>query len=326
MKRRVALKVLGVERARDPACRARFLREAQAAAALDHPNLVRAYDVEMEGPVCFLVMEYVEGINLQELVGRCGPLGPARAAHYVRQAALGLDHAHRAGLVHRDVKPANLLVGRAGGVKVLDLGLVRFYLDETDTLTRQHNGKAILGTADYLAPEQGRDSHEVDGRADVYGLGATFFYLLTGRPPFGGATLSQKLLGHQMKPPPDVSALRPEVPRQMAALLARMLAKDPDRRPQTPADVAAALAPWVQTPPPPLAPDELPEPGQAPGPRSAAAPSPTTALASPAEPTATMPEAPPLRAARRLWWWWCAAMLLVALAACGLCWGVVVGK
>ncbi len=258
MRRAVALKVLPGERAEDPACLGRFLREAQAAAVLDHPNIVRAYDLESDGAVYFLVMEYLDGVTLQELVDRRGRLTPERAAHYVRQAALGLQHAHEAGLVHRDVKPANLLVSRAGIIKVLDLGLARFFLDETDALTREHNAKAVLGTADYLAPEQGRDSHAVDIRADIYSLGATFFYLLTGRPPFDGGTLKQKMLAHQMKPPPDVRELRREVPGEMAVLMARMLAKEPAKRPRTPAEVADALVPWAQTPLAPPTPDELP--------------------------------------------------------------------
>jgi serine/threonine protein kinase len=263
MQRPVALKVLPSDRADDPACLGRFLREAQAAAALDHPNIVRAYDIETEGALCFLVMEYVDGVTLQELVNRRGRLEPARAAHYIRQAALGLEHAHQAGLVHRDIKPANLLVTRAGVVKILDMGLARFFQDESDMLTREHEGKSILGTADYLAPEQGRDSHDVDIRADLYSLGATFFYLLIGRPPFDGGTLNQKLIAHQMKPPMDVHTLRREIPHEMAALVAKMLAKDPSHRPQTPTEVAAALTPWTQTPLAPPSTEELPDPSPA---------------------------------------------------------------
>ena len=131
-------------------------------------------------------MEYVDGVDLQDLVARHGPLDPTRAAHYVSQAADGLQHAHQAGLVHRDIKPANLLLSRTGVVKVLDLGLARFFHDDEDTVTKEHSGQAILGTADYLAPEQGRDSHDVDIRADIYSLGATFYFLLAGQAALRG--------------------------------------------------------------------------------------------------------------------------------------------
>jgi serine/threonine protein kinase len=245
MNRRVALKVLPPERAANEAYLARFRREAEAAAALDHPNIVQAYDFELEGGAPFLVMEYVEGPSLQEVVERGGPLEVAQAAHYVRQAALGLQHAHEAGLVHRDVQPANLLVSGSGVVKVLDLGLARFARDEAGVLTRTLEQGMVLGTADYLAPEQARDSHDVDIRADVYSLGATFYFLLTGQPPFPGGTLNQKLLWHQTRAPRPVTALRPEVPQGLAAIVARMLAKDVRERYQTPAEVAWALAPWA---------------------------------------------------------------------------------
>ncbi len=205
-------------------------------------------------------MEYIDGVNFQELVSRSGRLEPVRAAHYIRQASLGLQHAHDNGLVHRDIKPANLLVNRAGVVKILDMGLARFFQDETDTLTLEQDARAILGTADYLAPEQSRDSHEVDIRADIYSLGATFFFLLIGRPLFDGGTLNQKLIWQRTKPPADVGELRPEVPNEMAALVARMLAKDPHQRPQTPEEVAAFLLAWTQTPIAPPTAEELPEP------------------------------------------------------------------
>jgi len=255
LERQVALKVLPADQADDPASLGRFYREAQAVAALNHPNIVRAYDVDVEGRTYFLVMEYVDGVNLQDLTTKRGRLDPVRAAHYVRQAAEGLQHAHQAGLVHRDVKPANLLLSRAGVLKVLDLGLARFFRDDADSITKEHNSQSILGTADYLAPEQGRDSHAVDIRADIYSLGATFYFLLVGRPPFADGTLNQKLIWHQMKAPTPLRKLRPEVPEAMAAVLERMMAKDAAGRYQTPAEVVAALAPWTRTalPPPPAA-------------------------------------------------------------------------
>src|SRR5207302_11244372 len=130
-----------------------------------------------DGKLHCLVMEYVDGPSLPEMVHRTGPLDVARACHYMAQAALGLQHAHEAGLVHRDVKPGNLLVDRGGTVKVLDLGLARFFNDDTDNITKKHD-ESVLGTADYLAPEQALDSN-VDIRADIYSLGATFYFLLT---------------------------------------------------------------------------------------------------------------------------------------------------
>jgi serine/threonine protein kinase len=260
LERQVALKVLPADQAQDPGALARFTREAQAVAALNHPNIVRAYDVDVEGKTCFLVMEYVDGVNLQDLVARHGPLDPTRAAHYIRQSAEGLQHAHQAGLVHRDVKPANLLLSRTGVVKVLDLGLARFFHDDEDNVTKEHSGQAILGTADYLAPEQGRNSHDVDIRADIYSLGATFYFLLAGKAPFAEGTLNQKLIWHQMKTPTAVRKLRPDAPEAMAMVISRMMAKDAAGRYQTPADVVAALAPWTQTALPPPAPAELPPP------------------------------------------------------------------
>jgi hypothetical protein len=204
------------------------------------------------------VMEYVEGVDLQDLVTRHGPLDPTRAAHYISQSAAGLQHAHQAGLVHRDIKPANLLLSRTGLVKVLDLGLARFFHDDEDSVTKEYSGQAILGTADYLAPEQGRNSHDVDIRADIYSLGATFYFLLVGKAPFAEGTLNQKLIWHQMKTPTAVRQLRPDVPEAMAAVVARMMAKDAAARYQTPADVVAALAPWTHTALPLPAPAEMP--------------------------------------------------------------------
>src|SRR5262249_7237584 len=196
MRRRVALKVLPASQAQDPALVDRFFREARAVAALDHPNLVRAHDFDHDGKLHFIVMEYVDGNSLQNIVATHGPLDVTRAAHYIRQVALGLHQAHQAGLVHRDIKPGNLLLDRGGIVKILDLGLARFFHDKADKLTQQYDEGSILGTADYLAPEQAVDSHEVDIRADLYSLGATFYFLLTGAPPFGEGTISQKLIWH----------------------------------------------------------------------------------------------------------------------------------
>ena len=203
MQRRVAIKVLPKDRVEDSSYLARFHREAQAAAALDHRNIVRAYDVDNDGSNHYLVMEYVEGRDLQHIVKEDGPLDYAAAAEYIRQAAEGLAHAHQAGLIHRDVKPANLLVDQKNVVKVLDLGLARFTDESKASLTVAFD-ENVLGTADYLAPEQALDSHGVDARADIYGLGCSLYYLLTGHPPFPGGTLPQRLMMHQKQPPPSI--------------------------------------------------------------------------------------------------------------------------
>jgi serine/threonine-protein kinase len=244
MKRRVAIKVLPKNRVDDSSYLARFHREAQAAAALDHRNIVRAYDVDNEKTTHYLVMEYVEGRDLQKIVHNDGPLDYVRAAEYIRQAAEGLSHAHQAGLIHRDVKPANLLVDPSGVVKVLDLGLARFDDEGKASLTVIHD-ENVLGTADYLAPEQAVDSHGVDGRADIYSLGCSLYFLLTGHPPFPDGTLGQRLMKHQKEPPPDIRKDRPDAPQDLLAICLKMMAKRPPQRQQSMAEVAAALGDWL---------------------------------------------------------------------------------
>lgn len=244
MRRRVALKVLPNEFAKDPEYLERFHREARAAAALDHPNIVRAHDADRDGKTHFLVMEYIEGTSLFDLVQKEGPLDYRRAADFMMQAASGLQHAHEAGLVHRDIKPANLLVDRKGTLKILDMGLAVFF-QEQESVTKQYDANAVLGTADYLAPEQALNSHNVDIRADIYSLGLTFYFLLTGKNPYAGGTVAQKLLWHQLREVKPVRELRPEVPAGLAAVLTKMIAKDKGDRYQTPRDLAVALVPWV---------------------------------------------------------------------------------
>jgi serine/threonine protein kinase len=241
MGHRVAIKVLPLNKAQDQACLERFYREARAIARLDHPNIVRAFDIDQEDHVHFLVMEYVDGTSLMEMVMRHGPLHPQHAAGYLRQAANGLQHAFEHGLVHRDIKPANLLVDRSGVVKILDLGLARFFADEKDDLSQKFN-EQVLGTADYLAPEQIEDSHNVGIRADIYSLGATFYFCLTGQPPFTEGTYTQKLLWHQTRKPKAISEFRRDVPVELIAVIDKMMAKAPADRFQTPADVMAAVS------------------------------------------------------------------------------------
>jgi eukaryotic-like serine/threonine-protein kinase len=244
MQRRVAIKVLPKSRAEDSSYLARFHREAQAAAALDHRNIVRAYDVDDDGSNHYFVMEYVDGRDLQRMVKEDGPLSYAAAADYIRQAAEGLAHAHQAGLIHRDVKPANLLVDQKNVVKVLDLGLARFTDEDTASLTVAYD-ENVLGTADYLAPEQALDSHGVDARADIYGLGCSLYFLLTGHPPFPGGTLPQRLMMHQKQAPPSIHLARPDASDDLTNICMKMMAKKPSQRYQSAADVAQALAQWL---------------------------------------------------------------------------------
>jgi serine/threonine protein kinase len=258
VKRRVAIKVLPTAKADNPIALARFYREARAAGALDHPNLVKAYDIDQDNGLHFLVMDYVNGSSLQDLVSRFGPLSIARAAHYVRQAARGLQAAHAAGLVHRDIKPANILLDRHGVIRILDLGLARFFSDNEDLLTLKYDHNNVLGTADYVAPEQALNSHDVDIRADIYSLGATFYFLLAGQPLFPGGQITQKLIWHQTRQPTPIQQVRAEVPNELADVIARMIDKDPSRRYQTPPEVIEALAPWTAVPVPPPTEMELP--------------------------------------------------------------------
>jgi serine/threonine protein kinase len=257
MRRRVAVKVLP-DRSGDPAAVQRFHREARAVARLNHPNIVGGYDIDTDGRLHFLVMEYIDGTTLHRIVRTGGPLTVPRSAHYVRQAAAGLQHAHEAGLVHRDIKPSNLLLDRTGCVKILDLGLARFFRDETDDLSRRH-AESPVGTLDYMAPEQALDSHQADIRADIYGLGATWYFLLAGHGPFRADTSLQKLICHQFERPRPIREIRPEVPEGVAAIIDRMMAKAPAERYQSPAEVVEALAGWTESPIPPPPAVEMPE-------------------------------------------------------------------
>jgi serine/threonine protein kinase len=246
MRRRVAIKVLPRSRNEDSSYLERFYRESQAVASLDHANIVRAYDIDTDGKYHFLVMEYVEGRDLQELVTEVGPLPYDTAADYIMQAADGLAHAHRAKLIHRDIKPSNLLVDPQGTIKILDLGLARFTGDDEASLTIAHQ-ENVLGTADYLSPEQAVNSHNVDERSDLYSLGCTLYFLLMGHPPFPTGTLAQRLLAHQTREPTSITEKRPDVPPGMLAICRRMMDKKPETRYQSAAEVVAALRDWLAT-------------------------------------------------------------------------------
>ncbi len=246
MGRVVALKVMRKEKLANADSVKRFHQEVQAASQLNHPNIVVAYDFDQAGSTHFFVMEFVDGVDLSRQVKQNGPLPVALACEYIRQAALGLQHAHEKGLIHRDVKPANLLVAGTDAtpqVKILDMGLARIQSQGETGLT--HAGQ-VLGTPDYLAPEQAFDSRKADVRSDVYSLGCTLYYLLTGKAPFTGETLTQVLLKHQMEEAVAVEKRRPEVPPALAAVLRKMMAKKPEERYQSAAAVAEALAPFAR--------------------------------------------------------------------------------
>jgi len=244
----VAIKVLPVKRVDQTSYLARFEREAREAFRLNHPNIVRPIDLDTSGSIHFIAMEYVDGVDLAVKVKQDGPLGVREAADYIRQAALGLHRAHEAGLVHRDIKPANLMLDRHGNVKILDFGLALARADDDNdgSLTKTHDEK-VLGTADYLAPEQARDSHIADRRSDIYALGCTLHYLLMGRAPFAKGSIAERIQAHMRRPPPNLLEERGDVPPAIAELYFRMMEKHPDARPQTAQEVADALGVWLAT-------------------------------------------------------------------------------
>ncbi len=256
--RRVALKVIRPGLLGDAAAAARFRREMRAVARLHHPNIVAAHDAEDAGGLHFLVMEYVEGQSLFDTLQRHGPLGVAEACDCVRQAALGLQHAFEHGMTHRDVKPHNVMRTPAGQVKVLDFGLARVVAGPGSPTPSEAG--LLLGTADYLAPEQASDPSAADTRSDVYSLGCTLYHLLAGAPPHPGGSLLDKVHRHQGADPAPLAAARADLPPGLAAVVARMMARRPADRFRTPAEAAAALEPYAGpggvsvTAPPPGAP------------------------------------------------------------------------
>ncbi|HEX3146997.1 MAG TPA: phosphate ABC transporter substrate-binding protein PstS [Gemmataceae bacterium] len=225
----------------------RFYREARAVAALNDPNIIRVFDVDRVGPNPFMVMEFADGTNMHEVISENGPLSPVRAAEYIRQAALGLQHANEVGLVHRDIKPGNLILTRSGVVKVLDLGLARFTQDpvRNQGITDRYDKHIVIGTVDFMAPEQAFETSAVDIRSDIYGLGCTLYFLLTGRVPFPDRSIPEKMYAHKTRAPAPVSELVPRVPADLMEVLDKMMAKEPADRHQTPAEVVQALAPLV---------------------------------------------------------------------------------
>ncbi len=244
MHRLRAIKVLPKARVNDTSYLARFVREAQATASLDHDNIVKAYDIDNDGDTHYLVMEYIEGKDLQQIVKNDGPLPLDVACNYIAQAADGFQYAHENGLIHRDVKPANLLIDNKGVVKILDLGLALLADEDRSSLTVAHN-ENVLGTADYLSPEQAVNSHKVDSRADIYSLGCTLYYALSGHAPFTDGSLAQRIAKHQTQMPEDIRKERGEVPRDLADICWKMIQKRPERRYARMKDVSDALKGWL---------------------------------------------------------------------------------
>jgi serine/threonine-protein kinase len=245
MKRFVAIKVLPKKFVEDPNYLDRFKREARAVAALDHPNIVRAYDIDQDRDRHYIVMEHVDGRDLQRIVKEDGPVKETDAADFIAQAATGLQHAHDAGLIHRDVKPANCLLDRNGLVKLLDLGLAKFSEDERSLSAIYED--TVVGTADYLAPEQAINSQNIDSRADIYGLGCTLYFMLVGKPPFPDGSIAERLLKHQTKEPASILDTRPATSPTLVDICRRMMIKEPADRIQTAAEAAAELNAWLET-------------------------------------------------------------------------------
>jgi eukaryotic-like serine/threonine-protein kinase len=241
-----AIKVLPRRRVSDKSYLDRFYQEARAAASLNHPNVVRMYDICHEADTHYMVMEYVQGQDLYDLVKANGPLAFAEAVGYCVQTAEGLSHAHKRDLVHRDIKPANLILTDDGTIKILDLGLALIHQEENESLTLLYNEK-VMGTADYLAPEQAVNSHDVDRRADIYSLGCTLYFMLTGHPPFPTGTLAQRIAMHQLQEPADIRQSRADCPAELVAICKQMMMKKAELRYQNCVDLRQELEGWLKT-------------------------------------------------------------------------------
>jgi serine/threonine-protein kinase len=249
MKRLVAVKVLPKKALANPEVFKRFQREVEAAAKLTHPNIVAAFDADEFEGIHFLVMEFVDGIDLARDVKQNGPMPIEKSLDCVLQAARGLEHAHARGIIHRDIKPANLLLDKQNGIKILDMGLARIQVDgqspspvaNESSLTQVGN---IMGTVDFMSPEQALDSRSANHLSDIYSLGATWHFLLTGQPMYDGDTLMARILAHREAPVPSLRARRKDVPPQVDAIFQRMVAKKLEQRYQSVADLIRDLSDW----------------------------------------------------------------------------------
>ncbi len=240
MDRVVAIKLISPAVVKNPETVARFHREVRTAAKLVHPNIVTAYDAGQQGVRHYLVMEFIEGVDLSRLIQKNGPLPTRQAVEFVLQAAYGLAHAHESGVIHRDIKPGNLLVNRAGQLKILDLGLARFNLRHDASVDLTHSG-AVMGTAEYMAPEQATDIRHADHRVDIYSLGCTLYRLLTGNSPYQSDSFAGTLMAHRTTPIPSLREVRQDTPALLETLFRRMLAKHPNQRPATMREVVQLL-------------------------------------------------------------------------------------
>ncbi len=248
MGRDEVLKVMSRHLMERPGIFDRFLREIRAVATLRHPSIVTAYHATRVGDSIMFAMEYVEGLDLARMVKAKGPMRVAYACNFIYQAALGLQHAHEKGMVHRDIKPGNMMLSPKGDratIKILDFGLAKVTREQKVDAALTSEGQA-LGTPDFIAPEQIVDAQSADIRADIYSLGGTLYYLLAGRPPFQADSLYDMYQAHMSRVPDALNLIRPEVPAELAALVSKMMAKEPERRFQTPAEVAQALTPFFK--------------------------------------------------------------------------------
>lgn len=238
--REVALKVLSRDQGADEETRRRFQNEAQSAARLDHENIARVYYVGEDRGLNYIAFEFIEGINLRELVDQKGPLALGEALSYTLQIARALEHASSRDVVHRDIKPSNVIITSEGRAKLVDMGLARLHQVNAPSEDLTASG-VTLGTFDYISPEQARDPRSADVRSDIYSLGCTLYFMLTGRPPFPEGTVLQKLLQHNSDEPPDPRELNPSLPPELSDLVRKMLAKNPRRRYQSPAELMGDL-------------------------------------------------------------------------------------
>ena len=253
MERTVALKVINRGLVQKADAVDRFHREVKAAAQLSHPNIVTSHDADQAGDFHFMVMEHVDGVDLSQTVKDRGALPVAETCDYIRQAAIGLQHAHERGMVHRDIKPHNLMVTTDGTVKILDFGLASLAPEAnpaSDAVAARSDltaAGAIMGTPDFISPEQANDARQVDIRSDIYSLGATLYYLLSGRVPFDDGSVMHKLRSHAQVEPAPLNSVRDDVPEELVAIASKMMAKDPDERYFTPKEVAEALESFLRT-------------------------------------------------------------------------------